>query len=87
MLVKLYWMIWGVFGLAVLAFYAAGSLTMLTGSLFGFVAFGLVFMGMIGVLPFMVSHPASPAPEKTPAPKLAQNRETPAKAFGIWKSA
>ena len=87
MLVKAYWMIWGVFGLAALLLFAAGSFTMLTGVVFGFVAFGLTFMGMIGVLPFMVSHPAPPKEEQVPAPALQPARETPAKVFGIWKSA
>jgi hypothetical protein len=87
MLVKGYWMIWGVFGLTALLLFAAGSFTMLTGTVFGFIAFGLTFMGMMGVLPAMVSHPAPPKEEKAQAPVLEPTRETPAKVFGIWKSA
>ena len=87
MLVKVYWMIWGVFGLAALLIFAAGSFTMVTGTVFGLIAFGMTFMGMMGVLPAMVSHPAPPKEKKAPAPAVQPIRQTPAKAFGIWKSA
>jgi hypothetical protein len=87
MLVKLYWMTWGVVGLAALLLFAAGSFTMVTGVVFGFIAFGMVFMGMMGVLPVMVSHPAPLKEEKAPAVAIQPMRDTPAKAFGIWKSA
>jgi hypothetical protein len=86
MLVKVYWMTWGVLGLAALFFFAAGSFTMLTATVFGFIAFGLTFMGMMGVLPVIVAHPA-PVEEKVQVEALQPMRETPAKAFGIWKSA
>ena len=87
MLVKVYWMTWGVVGLAALLLFAAGSFTMLAGVVFGFIAFGMTFMGMMGVLPVMVSHPAPPKQEKAPTQALQPIRETPANAFGIWKSA
>jgi len=87
MLVKVYWMTWGVVGLAALLLFAAGSFTTMTGVVFGFIAFGMVFMGMMGVLPVMVSHPAPPKEEKAPALALQPMRDTPAKVFGIWKSA
>ena len=87
MLVKVYWMTWGVIGLAALLLFAAGSFTMMTGVVFGFIAFGMTFMGMMGVLPVIVSHPA-PAQEKVAVPEQLQlMRETPAKVFGVWKSA
>jgi len=87
MLVKVYWVTWGVSALAALVFFVADGFTMLMAVAFGFLAFGLTFMGMMGVLPILVSHPARPAEEKAPAPKLEPTRETQAKAFGIWKSA
>src|SRR5437868_13470880 len=87
MLVKVYWMTWGVIGLAALLLLAAGSFTMLISVVFGFIAFGMIFMGMIAVLPVMASHPAPPKLEKAPAEALQPIRETPAKMFGIWKSA
>ena len=87
MLVKLYWMTWGVVGLAALLLFAAGSFTMLTAVVFGFIAFGMVFMGMMGVLPTIVAHPTAPKEVKAKAEALQPMRETPAKAYGIWKSA
>ena len=87
MLVKAYWMTWGASTVAALAFFAAGSFTMVTGVVFGFIAFGLTFMGMMGVLPVIVAQPAPLVEEKVKAQALQPMRETPAKAFGIWKSA
>ena len=53
----------------------------------GFVAFGLTFMGMIGVLPAMVSHPEPKRVDES-QPVLATVQSTsPAKAFGVLKSA
>ena len=86
MLVKVYWMTWGVTGLAALLLFAAGSFTMLTGVVFGFIAFGLTFMGMMGVLPVVVSHP-EPAKVERATEALQPMRETPARVFGVWKSA
>ena len=87
MLVKVYWMTWGVVGLAALLLFAAGSFTMFTGVVFGFIGFGMTFMGMMGVLPVMVAHPAPPKVEKAPTQALQPIRQTPAHGFGIWKSA
>ena len=87
MLVKVYWMTWGVIGLAALLLFAAGSFTMLTSVVFGFIAFGMIFMGMIAVLPVMASHPAPPKEKKARAQELQPIREKPAHGFGIWKSA
>ena len=87
MLVKAYWMTWGVVAVAALVFFAAGSFTTLTGVVFGFIAFGLTFMGMMGVLPVMVGHPTPVVEEKIPAQALQPMRETPARAFGMLKSA
>ena len=42
--------------------YAASSLTLETGIVIGFVAFGMVFMGIMGVLPALVSHPTPTKP-------------------------
>ena len=85
MLVKVYWMTWGVTRLAALLLFAAGSFTMLAGVVFGFIAFGLTFMGMMGVLPVVVSHPEPKVERATEA--LQPMRETPARVFGVWKSA
>ena len=87
MLVKIYWSLWGLFVLAVLVLFAAGSLTPLSLVALGFVAFGLTFMGMMGVLPTVVAHPATrkPAVEKTVA--VQETRKEQATGFHIFKSA
>lgn len=89
MLVKMYWMIWAIVAVAALMVFAAGSFTLMMATIFGFIAFGLVFMGMIGVLPAMVSHPAAPKPVAVPAaaPVLRVNPAVPNETFGVLKSA
>ena len=75
MMVKIYGMLW--LALAVLAavIFVAGSMTLTVVVAFGFVAFGMVFMGMMGVLPTLVSHPV---PHQTVAetkePERARDR-------------
>ncbi|HKP68620.1 MAG TPA: hypothetical protein VJV05_05010 [Pyrinomonadaceae bacterium] len=63
MLTKIYAVAWGMTLAAALLIFAAGSMTMLAIVVFGFIAFGLVFMGMIGVLPSTVVHTNHPAEE------------------------
>lgn len=68
-MVKIYGMLWLAFFLFAAVLYAGGLLTLSAGVIFGFVAFGMVFMGMIGVLPALVSHPSPvrSTPEKVKA--------------------
>ncbi len=87
MLIRVYWWTWGLFALVALLLFATGNLTMLTAVVLGFVAFGLTFMGMMGVLPTMVTHPAAPKITKTKPVAVKAMRETPVKAFSIFKSA
>ncbi len=56
MLERIYFSIWGLYILTAAIFYLSGSFTSFTAVVFGFVFFGLTFMGMIGVLPFYVTH-------------------------------
>ena len=73
MFAKIYFYAW----LAILAiagvFYVTGNMTMLAISVFGMVAFGMVFMGMMNVLPSVLGHETAellPAKkEKAVAPK------------------
>lgn len=58
---KFYASLWVVFAVAVGVMGIGGLLTMLTGVILGFAAFGLVFAGMICVLPGTVSHPVAKA--------------------------
>jgi len=87
MLIKVYWWTWGFFGLVTLLLFATGNFTMLSAVVLGFFAFGLTFMGMMGVLPTMVSHPTAPKEPKARPVAVHAINETPARAFGIFKSA
>lgn len=60
MLVKIYALLWAGVGIAAGGLYVSGNLTMLMLVVLGFVCFGLVFMGMMSVLPATVVH-AKPA--------------------------
>jgi hypothetical protein len=58
-----------------------GNITLIAWTAFGFIAFGMVFMGMIGVLPVMASHPETEtATEREPTVR-------PEPVFGISRSA
>ena len=88
MSVKAYLYTWGFFLLAALVLFLTGNFTMLTAVVFGFFAFGLVFMGMMNVLPLAVAHPSEPKLIKEPKPVRAATAEAaPAKAFQVFKSA
>lgn len=56
MLTKIYFSTWLVIAIAFLAMFIAGGMTMAAMVVFGFIAFGMVFMGIMGVLPAEVSH-------------------------------
>lgn len=70
---KFYIGLWSMFALALAVLFISGSLTMLSLSVLGFVGFGLIFMGMMCVLPATVTHPGPPAdqPRKLPRQKTA----------------
>ena len=54
---KFYSFLWTIYFTAAAIVWLAGVLTILTTVVFGFTAFGLVFVGMMCVLPRAVSHP------------------------------
>jgi hypothetical protein len=88
MSVKAYLYTWGMFLLAALVLFLTGNFTMLTAVVFGFMAFGLVFMGMMNVLPLAVAHQSEPTMIKEPKPaRVATPEAAPAKAFQVLKSA
>lgn len=58
-MVKLYWSLWSAVAMIALGIYLSGNFSMFTVVVFGFIAFGMTFMGMISVLPTMVAHPPS----------------------------
>lgn len=73
MVSKVYSVICGLFAIAAAALFVSGNLPVITAIVFGFVAFGLVFMGMMFVLPYTITHvSATPAKElKGPQPSSA----------------
>ncbi len=87
MLVKIYWLLCSLVVVAALAFLGTGTLSMSTAVVLGFIAFGLTFMGMMSVLPTLVSHPSvikvADAPKKVSIP--AHRKAL--KPFGALKSA
>ena len=60
MLIRLYEALWGVVIVAAFVTYITGYLTTATAVVFGFICAGLIFIGMMGVLPISVSHPPHP---------------------------
>lgn len=83
MLVKIYGMLW-VFGIVVAAlFFLTGNLTPVAALVFGFITFGMVFMGMIGVLPSTVGHNAPVKVEKTEAIPAQEKEERIAPAAAV----
>ncbi|MBP6002237.1 MAG: hypothetical protein KA746_02270 [Pyrinomonadaceae bacterium] len=68
-MVKVYWTLWLVLAATAAFMFVGGLMTMTTVVVFGFISFGMTFMGLMGVLPVVVSHPA---PEKA---ELAPRKE------------
>ena len=60
MMIKGYITVWMLGVVAVLATYLTGNMTPLIAVFFGFLSFGAVFMGMMGVLPTTVGHHDEP---------------------------
>jgi hypothetical protein len=65
-MVKVYWMLWLVLAAAATVMFVGGLMTMITVVVFGFISFGMTFMGLMGVLPVVVSHPAPEKAEPEP---------------------
>ena len=74
---RFYGLLWIVFAVSAGVSLLAGVFTMLTAVVFGFVAFGLVFVGMMCVLPGQVAHPtteAAKAPAENKQPRAANEK-------------
>jgi len=54
MVKRIYELIWGLVALAAVVFYWTGGFDAKTAVVFGFICIGLIFMGMMGVLPVTV---------------------------------
>ncbi len=72
MIVKIYGMIWAFIAMAAAVTFLMGNFTELTAVVFGFISFGMIFMGMMGVLPSTLANhtpmkkqkPQNPVKEK-----------------------
>jgi hypothetical protein len=62
MFAKIYWYTWLVIGAVAGLMYVTGNLSTLAIVVFEFIAFGMTFMGMMNVLPFVVTHIAPESP-------------------------
>lgn len=58
MSIKFYGFLWTLFVVSAGVLWLGNVFTMLAAVIFGFIAFGLIFTGMMCVLPATVSHPA-----------------------------
>jgi ABC-type transport system involved in cytochrome bd biosynthesis fused ATPase/permease subunit len=70
MSVKSYSFLWIIFFVVASVMWLTGVLSMMAIVVFGFIAFGLVFMGMMCVLPLMVAHPT-----RQPEEKIKESRQ------------
>ncbi|HLM61673.1 MAG TPA: hypothetical protein VK308_12780 [Pyrinomonadaceae bacterium] len=58
MILKIYGLIWALGLMAVAALYMTGNFNQVVATVFGFLSFGAIFMGMMFVLPSTVVHHA-----------------------------
>lgn len=78
MLVKIYGITWAFIAAVAALIFLTGSFTPAIGVVFGFVLFGMVFMGMMNVLPSTVGHNAPVRPEE---PKKVPAKKEPVEMF------
>lgn len=74
MIVKIYGMIWAFIATAAAVIFLTGNFTQLTAVVFGFISFGMIFMGMMGVLPSTFAHSA-PAKKQRHNPPVKERAE------------
>ena len=67
MVLKVYLMICTMIAVAAAALFVTGNFTAMVAIVLGFIAFGVVFMGMMFVLPFTVTHSAPAKPKVAPS--------------------
>ena len=87
---KTYGFLWILVIAAAGIIWLAGVFTLLTAVVFGFIAFGMTFMGMMCVLPGAVSHP-TPKKANLPVQKKAfkpapEKQATAASGFSAYRS-
>jgi len=71
---KFYGFLWAIYFMAAAILWLAGVFTLLTAVVFGFTAFGLVFIGMMCVLPGAVSHPHGSKQTQSPNQVTAKTK-------------
>lgn len=76
---KVYVNLWIVYTAVILTLFFTTGLTMFALTIIGFATFGLIFIGMMCVLPSMVAHP-SPLPRSMQLPRLKSLR----RYLGEW---
>jgi len=59
--VKIYFSLWFALAAIFALVFMLGNLTLITLVIFGFMAFGMTFMGMMGVLPAVVTNATHPS--------------------------
>jgi hypothetical protein len=80
MVLRVYVMICTIVAVAAAAMFVSGNFSVMAAVVFGFIAFGVVFMGMMFVLPFTVTHsvPATkntlPTEEPVAAPSYGRSQ-------------
>ena len=80
---KIYSLVWVAFAVVAAILWLGGVLSLFIGVVFGFIAFGLVFMGMMCVLPG-IYHPTHTLPAE---PKPATVKRSAAAAMPTYRSA
>lgn len=87
---KFYSFLWVIFFATAGVMWIAGVLSMVAIVTFGFFAFGLVFMGMMNVLPIMVTHPVPAKESFKKSEMISDQRVRPAElvsGMSVYRSA
>jgi hypothetical protein len=80
---KFYWFLWVLFFASAGILWLGGVFTLTTLIVYGFVSFGLVFTGMMCVLPNVVSQPVQKRVAKPRKVKQAAPKPTPVPANAV----
>lgn len=80
---KFYSYLWAIFFAGAALIWVSGFFTMMTLVVFGFTAFGLVFLGMMCVLPGVVSHSHEANPVAAAGSKIKASKKPTAIVAGL----
>lgn len=92
MILKIYGSIWFLFAMTGGVLYLTGLFGLMTAIVFGFITFGLIWFGMLGILPMLAEgehHHALETASAKPAPqslRLKPAAVTPSKASAVLVS-